>query len=69
MNLLANIKVLITEKCYSLKSSENIIGEFDAGINHLTRIMDAELCRQQQNELLLERPKIPKILLKYCQVK
>ena len=32
MNLLANIKVF-TEKCYNLKSSENIIVELDAGIN------------------------------------
>ena len=32
MNLLANIKVF-TVKCYNLESSENIIGELDAGIN------------------------------------
>ena len=59
MNLLANIKV-VPEKCYNLKSSENIIGEPDAGINQLTRIVDAELCRQQQNDSLVERPKTPK---------
>ena len=58
MNLLANIKVF-TEKCYNLKSSENTIGELDAGINQLTRIVDAELCRQQQNDSLVERPKTP----------
>ena len=71
MNLLANIKVLIVGKRCSLhlKSSENIIGKLDADINHLTRVMDAELCRQQQNGLLLEWPKTPKKLLNYCQVK
>ena len=59
MNILANIKVF-TEKCYNLISSENIIGELDAGINQLTRIEDAELCRQQQNNSLVEQPKTPK---------
>ena len=59
MNILANIKVF-TEKCYNLKSSENIIGELDASINQLTRIEDAELCRQQQNNSLVEQPKTPK---------
>ena len=58
-NLLANIKVFM-EKCYNLKSSENIIGELDAGINQLTRTADAELCKQQQNYSLVERPKTPK---------
>ena len=43
MNLLANIKVF-TEKYYNLKSSENIIGDLDAGINQLRGIVDAELC-------------------------
>ena len=52
MNLLTNIKVF-TEKCYNLKSSEKIIGEVDAGINQLTRIVDAELCRKQQNDSLV----------------
>ena len=59
MNLLANNKVF-TEKCYNLKLTENITGELDAGINQLTRIVDAELCRQQQNDSLVERPKTPK---------
>ena len=59
MNLLGNIKVF-TEKCYNLKSSENIIGDLDAGINQLARILDVELRRQQQNDSLVERPKTPK---------
>ena len=59
MNLLANIKVF-TEKYYNLKSSENIIGDLDAGINPLRGIVDAELCRQQQNDSLVEQPKTPK---------
>ena len=59
MNLLANIKVY-TEKCYNLKSSENIIVEVDADINQLTRIVDAELCKQEQNDSLVERPKTTK---------
>ena len=59
MNLLANVKVF-TEKCYNLKSSENIIANLDAGINQLTRVVDAELCRQQQNDSLVEQPKTPK---------
>ena len=49
MNLLANTKVF-TEKFCNLKSSENTIGELDAGINQLTRIINAELCRHQQND-------------------
>ena len=70
MNLLTNIKVF-TEKCCNLKSSENIIDkldagigkldagiyELDAGISQLTKILDARLCRQQQNASLMERPK------------
>ena len=43
MNLLANIKVFM-EKCYNLKSSENITVDLDAGVNQLTNIVDAELC-------------------------
>ena len=59
MNLLANIKVF-TEKYYNLKSSENIIGDLNAGINQLRGIVDPELCRQQQNDSLVEQPKTPK---------
>ena len=36
---------------------KNIIGELDANINQLTRIVGAEICRQQQNDSLVERPK------------
>ena len=56
INLSANIKVF-TEKCYNLKSSENIIGKLDGGINQLTRIVEPKLCGQQQNDSLVERPK------------
>ena len=38
---------------------KNIIGELDANINQLTRIVGAEICRQQQNDSLVERPKTP----------
>ena len=59
MNILANIKVF-TEKSYNLKSSENIIGKLDAGINQLRRVEDAELGRQQKYNSLVERTKTPK---------
>ena len=62
------------EKCYNLKSSENITVDLDAGVNQLTNIVDAELCWQQQNDSRVERPKTPKNvkakqILKYCQTK
>ena len=53
MNFSTNIKVF-TEKCYNLKSSENTIGELDGGINQLTRIVDAELCRQNDSLVVLK---------------
>ena len=59
MNLLANIKVF-AEKCSNLKPSESITGKLDAGINQLTRIVDVKLCRQQQDDSLVERPKTQK---------
>ena len=36
------------------------MGELVAGINQSTRIVHGELCRQQQNDSLVERPKAPK---------
>ena len=46
MYLLANIKVF-TENSTILNHFENIFRELDAGINHVKRIEDMELCRQQ----------------------
>ena len=60
MNLSAGTKAF-TEKLHNIKSSANTIVDLDAGINQLIRIVDADLCRHQQNDSL--------VVLKYYQTK